>query len=239
MTLKVLDLFSGIGGFSLGFERAGMETVAFCEYEEHAQKILRKHWPDVPIYKDVRTLDGKQFRGSVDVVCGGFPCQPHSTAGRRNASSDDRDMWQDTARLVREVQPQYCVFENVRGLLTSESGWYFAEVLFDLSEAGYVVEWFVIPAAAVGAPHLRERVWIIAYSDEAQLKRGRISGRIQEEYSNAGYTRWGKDKPGVERTSNGIPFQMDRLGRLGNAVVPQIPELIGKAIIKHATGQSS
>ena len=111
--MRVLDLFSGIGGFSLGLERAGMKTIAFCEQDEYCQKVLKKHWPDVPIHNDIRELDGTQYRGAVDVVCGGFPCQPFSQAGKRAGKDDDRDLWPEMFRIIREVQPARVIGENV------------------------------------------------------------------------------------------------------------------------------
>jgi len=237
--MKVLDLFSGIGGFSLGLERAGMETIAFCEIEDYPRKVLAKHWPNVPIARDVTKLtykdgvlydDGNEiYRGSIDVICGGFPCQPHSFSGDRKASQDERDLWGPLFKLTSQVGG-WGIFENVRGILSSEDGRYFGNILRDLASIGHAAEWFNISAESVGAPHLRSREWIITYPNETQLEGGRISERVQKEHANTRYSRWGKDKPGVERASNGVPFQMDRLGCLGNAVVPIIPELIGKAI---------
>jgi DNA (cytosine-5)-methyltransferase 1 len=229
--VKVLDLFSGIGGFSLGLERAGMETIAFCEQDKFCQKVLKKHWPHIPIHDDIRSLDGTQYRGSVDLVCGGFPCQPHSLSGSRNASGDDRDMWPDTFRIICEIQPKWFIGENVSGILSSERGKFFAGILRDISGGGLNAEWFTLPGGAVGAEHLRARVWMVAYPDTAQFKRGGISGRVAKEYANTSHSRWGKDKSGVVRTLNGIPNQMDRLAALGNSVVPQIPEIIGRAIM--------
>lgn len=229
--MKVLDLFSGIGGFSLGLERAGMETVAFCEQDKFCQNVLKKHWPDIPIFDDVRTLDATQFRGSVDLVCGGFPCQPHSFSGKRHASSDDRDMWPEMFKIICDVSPKWIIGENVRGILSSENGKFFAGILRDFSRIGFNAEWFTLPGGAVGAEHYRARLWVVAYPDKTQLKGRCISERVGEEYANSSYPRWGKDKSGMVRTLNGIPSQMDRLGALGNAVVPQIPEIIGRAIM--------
>ena len=133
--MKVLDLFSGIGGFSLGLERAGMETIAFCEFDEHAQKVLRKHWPDVPIHSDVRSLNGHDYRGTVDVVTGGFPCQDLSTAGEKAGFSGERSsLYIEMLRIISECRPQFAIFENVTGLLTGDvrSRW-FAKFLYDLA----------------------------------------------------------------------------------------------------------
>jgi len=166
--MKVLDLFSGIGGFSLGLERAGMETVAFCEFDKHAQKVLKKNWPDVPIFEDVRTLDGRQFKGTVDVVCGGFPCQDISTAGNQEGIGEGTrsGLWSECARLLGEVRPRYAIFENVTSLLNGERGAWFKRVLWDISEVGYDAEWHCISASELGAHHHRDRVWIIAYPND-------------------------------------------------------------------------
>jgi len=279
----VLDLFSGIGGFSLGLERAGMETVAFCEFDKHAQKVLKKHWPKVPIYDDVRTLDGKQFRGSVDVVCGGFPCQDLSVAGKAAGFSGERSsLYREMLRIISECLPGYAIFENVTGLLTGESGRWFAQFLYDLAQIGYDAEWHCIPASELGAHHHRDRVWIIAYptggiepisnnggepegSKAASPERpertgGRGSNQVHFSNTNSerGRSRhsggeYAEDarqspigarinlgtmeiwdvEPSVGRVANGVPGRSHRLKQLGNAVVPQIPETIGRAIMDY------
>lgn len=156
--MKVLDLFSGIGGFSLGLSWAGFETVAFCEIEEYPRKILARHWPGVPIHKDIRELDGTQYRGTVDVICGGFPCQPFSLAGKRTGKADDRDLWPEMFRVIREVQPAWVIGENVAGFVNMELD----RTLSDLESAGYACQTFDIPAVGVDAKHIRHRVWIVA-----------------------------------------------------------------------------
>lgn len=185
--MRVLDLFSGIGGFSLGLERAGMRTVAFCECEPYARAVLRKHWPDVPCYDDVRTLTADRLDRDgigVDLICGGFPCQDISYAGEGRGLAGERSgLWAHYARLIREVGPRYVIVENVAALLTRGLG----DVLGELAEIGYDTEWHCIPAAAVGAPHRRDRIWIIAYPRGEQYK-GRspaISGALAEELSGA------------------------------------------------------
>jgi DNA (cytosine-5)-methyltransferase 1 len=238
--LRVLDLFSGIGGFSLGLERTGgFETVAFCEIEAFPRKVLARHWPNVPCYNDVRTLTAEQLAAdgiAVDVITGGFPCQDLSIAGRQAgiANGTRSGLWSEIVRLACDIRPSFIIVENVANLLSGPSerrGAWFGRVLGDLAEIGYDAEWFSITAASIGAPHERDRVWIVAYPNKAQLERGRISRRIYAQHADFSDTCWGQDKPGVERTSNGLPYQMDRVGSLGNAVVPQIPELIGNAIL--------
>ena len=158
--MKVLDLFSGIGGFSLGLERAGFETVAFCEIEDYPRKVLAKHWPDIPIHRDIRELDGEQYRGTVDVVCGGFPCQPFSAAGKRRGSDDDRHLWPEMFRVIREIQPAWVIGENVTGL----EGMELDNCASDLEGVGFAVQVFDIPACGVGAIHRRHRLWIVAHA---------------------------------------------------------------------------
>ena len=161
---RVLDLFSGIGGFSLGLEQAGMQTVAFCEIDPFCQSILKKHWPLIPIYDDVAKLRGKDI-GQVEVICGGFPCQDVSSAGQQKGITANRSgLWSEYCRLIGEIQPQFAIVENVIGLLQGGQGRWFGRVLGDLAEIGYDAEWHCIPAAYIGAPHFRDRVWIVAYS---------------------------------------------------------------------------
>jgi DNA (cytosine-5)-methyltransferase 1 len=163
--LRTLDLFSGIGGFSLGLERTGgFETVAFCEIEPFCQRVLAKHWPEVPIYDDVRKLTAAKLDGDgvghIDVICGGFPCQDVSTAGKRAGLAGARSgLWSEYARLVGELRPRYVLVENTPGLLSLGMG----DVLGQLATLRYDAEWESIPLGALGAHHERDRVWILAY----------------------------------------------------------------------------
>jgi DNA (cytosine-5)-methyltransferase 1 len=276
--MRVLDLFSGIGGFSLGLERAGMTTVAFCEIEEYPRRVLAKHWPHVPIHRDVRELKGADV-GAVDVICGGFPCQDISVAGKGAGLAGERSgLWVEYARLVGELRPRYVIVENVAALLGRGIG----TVLGDLAALGYDAEWHCISAASVGAPHLRERIWIVAYpgrDDDAGGLDPRASGREagrgegrdlgkgqapyrqrlrielgasrpfladaddarrieqrpaitdEKEHQAAECGGWWSVEPDVGRVAHGVPARVDRLRGLGNAVVPQIPEIIGRAIL--------
>jgi DNA (cytosine-5)-methyltransferase 1 len=182
--MRVLDLFSGIGGFSLGLERAGMTTVAFCENDPFCRSVLAKHWPDLPIHSDIRNLDGYQYTGSVELVCGGFPCQPFSVAGKRGGASDDRALWPEMFRVIREVQPAWVVGENVPGIIEMELD----SVLSDLAGEGYSCQTFVIPACALDAPHRRDRVWVVAHtggkgeSDAALDEREMASELVADAY---------------------------------------------------------
>jgi len=265
--LKVLDLFSGIGGFSLGLERTGgFETVAFCEIEPFCQKVLKKHWPEVPIFEDVRTLD---YEGSVDVITGGFPCQPFSCAGNQDAEKDDRHLWPEMLRTIVKHKPRWIIGENVTGIIKLALD----NICSSLEAGGYTVRTFVIPACAVNAPHRRDRVWIVGHSTElfsngSKHNTASIDGQIPKSGSSGGKMaisnsqrrerevgwkagrngrEWksfpanggwqGKVKPFLDRKNDGLPHRLDRLRSLGNAVVPQIPEIIGDAILQSLDGQ--
>lgn len=325
--MKVLDLFSGIGGFSLGLERAGMTTIAFCEIEEYPRQVLKKHWPNVPIFEDVRKLKGEDV-GTVDLICGGYPCQPFSLAGKRDGENDDRHLWPEMFRLLQETRAPWLIGENVAGHISMGLD----EVLSDLESEGYESQTFVIPACAIDAPHRRDRVWIIAHSNQVSSRQGsskqqqgtgldclrqrivahpqsercretrddctrsplrptrtsttptdvansdsscshpgpkhsrRKTRRNPDQYGKetrplantnsnglqeretikarkrqtkqptkrqaaAGGSQWPTEPP-VGRVANGIPRRVDRLKCLGNAVVPHIPEMIGRAIME-------
>ncbi len=161
MTLTAGSLFSGIGGLDLGFERAGIKIAWQCEIDEFCRRVLKKHWPDVPCYEDIKEIDYDTPK--VDILFGGFPCQPVSTAGRRKAEEDSRWLWPEFARVIGLLRPHYVLVENVPGLLTKGMGF----ILSDLSSFGYDAEWHCIPAVAFGAPHRRERVILVAYNDRA------------------------------------------------------------------------
>jgi len=326
--MKVLDLFSGIGGFSLGLERAGMTTVAFCEIDPFCRKVLAKHWPKVPCYDDIRTLTAERLAAdgiSVDVICGGFPCQDISLAGKGAGLAGERSgLWSEYRRLIEEVGPEWVIIENVAALRSRGLD----RVLGEIAALGFDAEWHCIPAAAVGAPHRRDRLWIVAHSSRLQSGRqeqwairertrqsgqpinpmadsasdgreprresdaaqeqerrqsdrsgfdadvayaigSRLEGRTriarhladqlaavergreipvsegerdndgrriecQEGGERAGrFSQW-LSEPNVGRVANGVPARVDRLRSLGNAVVPQIPEIIGRAIMEAA-----
>lgn len=176
---RVLSLFAGIGGFDLGLERAGMQTVAFCEIDPFARRVLAKHWPEVPCHDDVRTLSADWLAENglwPDVICGGFPCQDVSRAGKRAGITGERSgLYRELVRTIRVVRPRYAIVENVAALLADGMG----DVLGDLAESGNCVEWDCVPACALGAPHQRDRVWIVAHADDvrcdqrSQVQRGR------------------------------------------------------------------
>ena len=165
MKLKILDLFSGIGGFSLGLESTGhFETAAFCEIEPYCQKVLKKHWPDVPIFDDIRKLKGKDI-GAIDIITGGYPCQPFSVAGKQKAEQDPRHLWPEYFRLIKELRPTWVIGENVSGHIKLGLD----SVLEDLASEGYSTRTFSISASSIGANHKRERIWIIANSNGSKF----------------------------------------------------------------------
>ncbi len=160
------SLFSGIGGLDLGLERAGWECRFQVELDDYCQKVLAKHWPDVPKFRDVKTV-GKHNLQPIDLLVGGFPCQPWSVAGKRQGEADDRNLWPDTLRVIRELQPRYLILENVPGLIPNA---YFDQILDDLENASYEAWPIVVPAAAFDAPHLRYRVFIVAHTAGERLE---------------------------------------------------------------------
>ncbi len=312
-TMKVGSLFAGIGGFDLGLERAGMEIVWQVEIDSYCNKVLTKHWPNVRRYGDIRKV-GSHNLERVDLICGGFPCQPFSVAGKRTGKKDNRYLWPEMFRVIKELRPAWVLGENVAGIISMVLD----DVLFELEGEGYETSTFIIPACAVNAPHRRNRVWIVARNtdsmrcdrnggtqrgfqnknpigngirqdvanSEQSRRRGRISERVsdcewrttrekseslqsrhRETYpsdlesgsqdvadspkqrlegerkttwskSNGfGQSCWWESEPDVGRVAHGVPNRVDRLKCLGNAVVPQIVEIIGRAIIETSYGK--
>jgi DNA (cytosine-5)-methyltransferase 1 len=268
--MKVGSLFSGIGGLELGLERAGMTTIWQSEMDPYASKVLAKNFPGVPNLGDITQIDWSQVERP-DLVCGGFPCQPASEAGKRLGMADARWLWPEFARCLRELKPRWVLAENVPGLLSVDSGRGFGSVLRDLAQLGFNAEWGRIPAAAVGAPHLRWRVFLVAHAGRSSA--GTSSGPdgqdstqrsaqavhapgCGEVVADAGYQglpeserqallRKGRGdeggtasqcggwaiEPDVGRVAHGVPSRVDRLKCLGNAVVPQVAEVVGRWIM--------
>lgn len=169
--MKHGSLFSGIGGFDLAAQWAGWENVFQVEIDTWCQKILKKNFPNAQLYSDIRNFDGTAWCGAVDVISGGFPCQPFSTSGKRLGKEDKRHLWPEMLRIIQEVKPTWVVGENVRGLVNWSKGLVLEEVCADLEASGYEVQPFLLPAAGVNAPHQRQRIWVIAYSKSCNDRR--------------------------------------------------------------------
>jgi DNA (cytosine-5)-methyltransferase 1 len=267
--VNVLSLFSGIGGLELGLERAGMTTVGQVEIDPFCRRVLAKHWPEVPRHDDVRTCVewwGSGPRPAVHVVAGGFPCQPFSKAGRRQGVADERWGWPWFAGVVRALRPPVVVVENVAALLGDSDA--FGCVLGDLAACGYDADWDCVPAASVGAPHIRDRVFVVAHAigigraagrdvtrpaEVAEsVDRGALVDTVGEGRPHGGATDvppqaarvfdaepddagWWAVEPDVGRVAHGVPGRVDRLRGLGNAVVPQVAEHIGRLVMAAAS----
>ena len=337
-----LDLFSGIGGFSLALEKVGFKTVGFCEVDPYCRSLLQKHWKGVTIHNDIKKLEAKDIKEPIDILTGGFPCQPYSVAGKQKGTDDNRYLWPDMFRVIKEIKPTFVIAENVRGIINIQDGMVFETVCSDLESEGFEIQPFIIPAAGVGAPHKRERVWIVGYSkhnrsltskirrgnketdagtqkrqnqtieserasrsndneimensrrtlrqgakfskenaDESKQKNANQSERpgstpehyvadsdshgkkwnqskdrqgsrfkqdgsdvadserihVQGQQNRSGQEQsrresWWEFEPNVGRVANGVPGRVYRLKGLGNSIVPQIAEEIGKAIWK-------
>jgi DNA (cytosine-5)-methyltransferase 1 len=287
--LNVLDIFSGIGGFSIGLEAVGLQTVAFCEINPFCRKILTRHWPSLPIFTDITTINKEDLKTlpRIDVIAGGFPCQDISVAGKQKGITAKRSgLWKEFARLINEIRPKYAIIENVANLRSKG----LIAVLQDLWKIGYDAEWHCIPASAFGAPHRRDRIWIIAHpacigkvglsigkeetestprdgfknvsdSDGKRLQRHRrfketslicTQEQVSVHHSSRGIKQWRKEPLEAPRLKDdrlnpdwvewlmGYPIswteggsRMQRLQSLGNAVVPLIPEFLGKVVVNH------
>ncbi len=234
MAITFGSLFAGIGGLDLGLERAGMECRWQVEIDDYAQRVLAKHWPDVRRHDDIRTWP-QPGAERVDLICGGFPCQDISYAGQGAGLSGERSgLFYELIRVVREMEPRYVLLENVAALLTRGLD----DVLGTLASLGFDAEWHCIPAAAVGAPHIRDRVFVVAYAVCGPQGTGR-----REQHTEGGEEKWAMDsnwlvEPAVGRVANGVPARVDRLRGLGNAVVPQVAEWIGRRIMESDCNQA-
>jgi len=182
-SLKHGSLFSGIGGFDLAAQWMGWENVFHCEWNEFGKQILKHYWPKAISYEDITKTDFSIHRGKIDILTGGFPCQPYSSAGKRLGKEDDRHLWPEMLRAIREIAPKYVVGENVYGLLNWNGGLVFNEVQADLEAEGYEVQPCVLPAAAVNAPHRRDRVWFVAYANERTTGPSRTSRETKSDWS--------------------------------------------------------
>jgi DNA (cytosine-5)-methyltransferase 1 len=257
--VNVGSLFSGIGGFELGFVRAGMRVSWQVEQDAYCRAVLARHFPDAVRFEDVREVGAREL-DPVDLICGGFPCQDLSSAGRGAGIDGARSgLWSEFARIVRELRPGYVVVENVPALLTGKGKRWdrgpIGRVLGDLAEARYDAEWACLSAREFGAPHLRKRVWIVAYpawdaeagaatESGVERQRARAGGQrsraaeladpnAQRQQGRAGELGWWSAEPAVGRVADGVPHRVDRLAALGNALVPQIAEWIGRRILEY------
>jgi len=217
---------SANGGIDLAAEWAGFRTVGFVERDRYCQRVLRKHWPDVPILDDIRDFHGEP--GQAFIVSGGFPCQDISSAGRKVGLGGEKSgLWREYARVIGEIRPRYVVVENVSALLARGLG----DVLGDLAALGYDAEWHCIPAAAVGAPHRRDRVFVVAYADADREPVMPVDDEASWMRADGEWNAWDdEDRPGTVGVDDGLSSRMDRLRALGNAVVPQQIYPIFKAI---------
>lgn len=247
--MNVLSLFSGIGGLELGLEWAGMTTVGQVEIDPYCQRVLARHWPEVPRHDNVETFPQwwqSQPRPTVDLICAGFPCQPFSNAGKQLGINDERWMWPATATAIRHLRPRYVLLENVSALV--RDGGAFGTVLADLHALGFDAEWATLRASDFGAPHNRERVYIVAHTAgiNGQPRNRMGTSRIgRASFADRGLSgldvsarrraadQWLACEPRVDRLVDGVPFQVDRLRVAGNAVVPAVAEHIGRQLIAH------
>jgi len=228
-----VDLCSGIGGFALGFQWAGLsKPVLFCDIEPWSRKVLAKHWPDVPIAEDVKEL-ANDPDGNVpdcDILTAGYPCQPFSHAGKRLGHEDDRHIWPYLLQIVAQKRPAWCCFENVYGHVSMGLD----QVLLDLEAEGYASRTFIVPACGVDAPHLRYRVFVVAKdvadTNSPRCEEQRRSQSAQEKHQAPQCGSGWLLEPSVGRVAHGIPKRVDRLRGLGNAIVPQLAMKIGQAI---------
>lgn len=239
--MKHLDLFSGIGGFSLAGSWAGFETVGFCEIEKYCQNLLRKNFPGIPVHNDIRELRGYEF-GKIDIITGGYPCQPFSLAGKRGGKEDERHLWPELLRIIKRAKPSWVVCENVCGHITMGLD----QVCDELEGEDYTVGAYIVPAISKGAPHKRDRVWIVAtlpdppcsnVSERAEKPLPRVEN-IQIEFRRVGEIvgiRTEQDEPAICGAFDGVSPELDtnrkeRLVALGNAIVPQVAYEIFRCI---------
>ena len=259
--MKLLDLFSGIGGFSYGLEKTGFQTVAFCEMDKYCKLVLQKHWKGTKIYNDVKEITKEKLEADgvelPEIITGGFPCQPFSIAGKQKGTNDDRHLWPEMFRIIKELKPRWIIGENVRGIVNIQDGVVFETVCTDLESEGYEVQAFNIPAAGVGAPHRRERIWIVANSRRT-LRQGtelreknenetrkedadqhqRSSSSPEPNVANASAGRRASQKTEVSTRGNGIEHQSwwqsePDVGRVANGISGRVHRLkaLGNSIV--------
>lgn len=226
--MRELSLFSGAGGGLLGTHLLGWTPIGYVEYDDYCQRVIRQRiidevLPNAPIFGDVRTFISEgyaaSYQGMADVITGGFPCQPFSVAGKQLGADDPRNMWPATVECIRIIRPRYAFLENVPGILSSG---YFGTILGDLAESGYDARWRILSAAEVGAPHRRNRLWIVAYSASERYTQSHKHIRESEKQQIRDKSWNGRrmDQPGIIGVVDGLAFGMDRLKAIGNGQVP-------------------
>ncbi|MDN4554653.1 DNA cytosine methyltransferase [Lacticaseibacillus paracasei] len=253
--MKSLELFAGIGGIALAEQMAGIEVAGLCEYADYPRAILQKHWPDVPLFKDVKKLDRKELTNagidpdSIDIISGGFPCQPFSSAGKRQGTADDRDLWPEMFRIIQQLWPTWVVGENVANFANMELD----RTLNDLEGLDYQTRAFILPAEAIGALHRRQRTFIVARTSGKRQSSVAVHQKSRSRQLNhqgdqdeAWRQTWAKQErvllagreviknrvSDIHRIDDGLPEELDRFKALGNAVVPQQILPIFKAIVQ-------
>jgi len=253
--MKHGSLFSGIGGFDLASEWMGWENVFHCEWNEFGKKILKYYWPNAESFDDIKKTNFEKYANKIDILTGGFPCQPFSSAGKRMGKEDERHLWPEMLRAIREIQPRWIVGENVFGITNWNGGLVFDEIHIDLENLGYEIQTFVIPACGVNAPHKRDRVWFVAHTNNTGFQRCQEIGNIEngrpkwdKQFAGHVCTKWEKfpiESP-VCDGNDGIPTELDGIAipkwktetikAGGNAIVPQVAFEIFKAIHKFENG---
>ena len=229
--MRVLDLCSGVGMFSYGLEKAGFETIAFCEQDKICQKVLKKHWPDIDIYNDIGEIDGSI---QADIITAGIPCQPYSRAGYRKGRADNRDLAQEVIRIVADIKPAWFILENVEGFI--DAG--LVPLLDDLEEIGYFTQTFSLPSVPFGLPTVERHIWVIATTDKKRCERlpdltfSHLE-RLQMQFQGSDKRipdRWHLPESRVCGVREGNAGRLDRIRQIGNSIPPQIPEMFGRII---------
>lgn len=234
MSVTVGSLFSGIGGLDLGLERAGMNVIWQSEIDPYACRVLAKHWPTIPNHGDIKTIDWAQIERP-NIICGGYPCQPFSVAGKRAGTEDPRHLWPWVREAISHLRPDFAILENVRGHLSMG----LATVLGEMSEIGYDAEWEIISASSLGASHRRERLFILAYPSLPDMEKSKVVASEKrlpkQSRRNAARSRmaeWPADEPNLVGMAYGVSEWVDRSRSLGNAVVPQVAEFVGRRVME-------
>jgi len=237
MKLKLLDLFSGIGGFSLGLESTGyFETIGFVEKDKFCQQVLKKNFKDIPIESEVRDVKGDRY--TADIITGGFPCQPFSVAGKRKGTDDDRYLWDETIRIIRECKPRWFIGENVEGIINIQEGVVLRQVCDDLEKEGFEVQCLVIPASGIGAWHQRKRVWILAYSKHNGSHRSKRNETIESSNQSKEWL-FIRDDQNVPNTNTGFSIRKNEEVQARGNTIDSSSKDVSNTIGKLSDGCSS